>query len=352
MDTPNRILIIRPSALGDVCRSVPLAAAIKEHNPNSEIHWLVNAPFTPVLEAHPAIDRVIPFDRKALGKQSSRLNLAPIVGFLRSLRAQKYDIVIDAQGLARSGLFAFASGAPIRIGHADARELGWLGLSRRVTPTPGEHTVDRMMSLLKPMGIEVTDPDMRLYAHERDQSWRASQPELSKPYIVFAPTSLWPGKRWPIERFATLARRLVEQGHRIAVVGAPGEESQCAPLLAIGSEGLPVFDLVGKTTVGQMLAVIAGAGLVLANDSAALHMAVGFDRPIVGLFGPTRTDLVGPYRQNDAVLQHVTPDDRLDHKDAAAGQQLMERIQTSEVLIRIETLLDRSAERSSRQPVS
>ena len=331
MQKIERILIIRPSALGDVCRSVPLAAAIKGHWPTAEIHWLVNAPFAPVLEAHPAIARVIPFDRKALGKHSSRLNLSPILGFLRSLRAQRYDIVIDAQGLARSGLFAFATGAKLRIGHADAREFGWLGLNRRVASTPGEHTVDRMLSLLGPLGISMPEPDMRLYARESDKAWRDALPDFQEPYTVFAPTSLWPGKRWPIERFAELAQRLTSECHRIVVIGAPGEEPQCQPLLDLVRQGLPVIDRVGKTSVGQMLAIMERAQLVLANDSAALHMAVGFDRPIVGLFGPTRTDLVGPYRQEDSVLQHITPANQLDHKDTEPSLELMARITTDEV---------------------
>ena len=339
MADPNRILIIRPSALGDVCRSVPLAAAIRKHRPDAEIHWLVNAPFAPVLEAHPAIDRVIPFDRKSLGKQSSRLNLAPILGFLRSLRAQRYDTVIDAQGLARSGLFAFATGARLRIGHADARELGWLGLNRRVKPTQYQHTVDRMMSLLTPLGINEPEPDLRLYTTQTDQQWRETLPELTSPYIVFAPTSLWPGKRWPIDRFTELARTLSSQGQHIVVVGAPGEEPQCTQLTALAQEGLPVIDLVGKTSIGQLLAVIERAKLVLANDSAALHMAVGFETPIVALFGPTRTELVGPYRKADSVIQHITPEDRLSHKEEAAGRQLMERISLTEVQKWVESLL-------------
>lgn len=339
MPDTERILIIRPSALGDVCRSVPLAAALKKHRPSAEIHWLVNAPFASVLEAHPAIDRVIPFDRKALGQHSRKLNLAPVLGFMRSLRAQHYDTVIDAQGLARSGLFAFATGAPLRIGHADARELGWLGLNRRLSPTPGQHTVDRMMSLLAPLGINEPEPDMRLYTRPADRQWLDADPELADPYLVLAPTSLWPGKRWPIDRFADLARRLCADGERIVVIGAPGEEPQCAPLIALAREGLPVIDRVGHTSIGQMLAIIERAKLVIANDSAALHMAVAMDRPIIALFGPTRTDRVGPYRRSDSVLQHITPSDRLDHKDAASASNLMDRITTDEVYARAISLI-------------
>lgn len=348
----QRILIIRPSALGDVCRSVPLAAAIRRHRPEAEIHWLVNAPFAEVLEAHPAIDRVLPFDRRALGRHTRRMHLAPALGFMRSLREQSYDAVIDAQGLARSGLFAFATRAPLRIGHADARELGWLGCNHRVRAGRDLHTVDRMMSLLRPLGIYEPEPDMRLYPRPQDRRWRDADAELSAPYIVLAPTSVWPGKRWPIDRFTDLARRLCAEGHRIVVVGAPGEEPQCSPLLDLARQGLPVVNRVGQTTIGQMLAVIEHARLVVANDSAALHMAVGLCRPVVALFGPTRTDRVGPYRKQEAVIQHVTPQDRLDHKDAASAGPLMARISTDEVQGRAEALLDESPGVSPRVQVT
>ena len=193
---------------------------------------------------------------------------------------------------------------------------------------------------------------MHLYARESDQTWCDSVPELKEPYTVLAPTSIWPGKRWPIERFTELAQRMTSQGHRIVVIGAPGEEPQCQPLLDLVRQGLPVIDRVGKTSVGQMLAIIERAQLVLANDSAALHMAVGFDRPIVGLFGPTRTDLVGPYRQEDSVLQHITPADQLDHKNTQTSLELMSRISTDEVhkLVNARLATDRSA--SPHQPAS
>lgn len=346
----EHILIIRPSALGDVCRSVGLAAALKKHRPTAEIHWLVNAPFVDVLSAHPAIDRVIPFDRKALGSSSRRLRLTPALGFMHSLRQQRYDTVIDAQGLARSGLFAFATGAPLRIGHADARELGWLGLNRRVRTPRDIHTVDRMMALLAPLGIQEPEPDLRLYTRPEDRSWLEAQEDLRRPFVVLAPTSLWPGKRWPIDRFAALARSLTAQGHRIAIVGAPGERDQCVQLLALIDEGLPIIDLVGKTSVGQMLAVIAFARLVVANDSAALHMALGVGTAFVALFGPTRVDRVGPYRRPDAVIQHITPADTLDHKNARVGSELMVRISIEEVQKHAASLLAQSAPESTPVP--
>ncbi|MCA9272665.1 MAG: glycosyltransferase family 9 protein [Phycisphaerales bacterium] len=352
VDKPERILIIRPSALGDVCRSVPIAAAIKKHRPNSEIHWLVNAPYAQVIEAHPAVSRIIPFDRKALGAQMKRLNFRPILRFLRSLRQEKYEIVIDAQGLARSGFFAFSTGARTRIGHADARELGWLGLNRRVPPEPDQHTVDRMMALLKPLGISEPTPDMRLYSRPTDAEWVNADAELKKPYLAIAPTSIWPGKRWPIERFVELAQRLTGDGHRLVVLGAPGEEAYCTPLLELASLGLPIIDRVGSTTTGQMLAIIERAQAVVANDSAAVHMAVGFDRPFVGLLGATHPLIFGPYRRSRDIIQHARPGEWQSFKHTEVASELMTRITVDEVHSRVQSILASGGAGSSQIPVS
>src|SRR5690606_35309433 len=125
--------------------------------------------------------------------------------------------------------------------------------------------------------------------------------------------SRWAGKRWPIERFDALVAELLDPTDgdvaalRVLVVGGPDEREQCGPLLARSERDPRVVDLVGKTSIGRLMAVIARAGLVVASDSAAIHMGVGFDRALVGLFGPTRIELVGPYRREGDVLQARAP---------------------------------------------
>lgn len=327
LDTPQRILIIRPSALGDVCRSVPLAAAIKAQWPKARISWLVNTPYADAVSAHPAIDEVIPFDRKGMGSSSVKLNPMPAFRFIRDLRRRRFDITIDAQGLLRSGLFTLASAAPIRVGYADARELGWFGLNRKVRVPSQTHTVDKMLALLDPLGVSYDSPDMRLYTTEKAREAVCSDNDLISPYIAIAPTSLWPGKRWPIERFVELAERIKSIGRNIVILGAPGEVEQCKPLIEMQG----VIDRVGKTSVGEMMALIERAQLVVANDSAALHMAVGFNTPTVALFGPTDIDLVGPYQRAEDVIQHKTTTDVLDHKNESSGLAMMRRITVEEV---------------------
>jgi heptosyltransferase-1 len=329
----DRILIIRPSALGDVCRSVPVLVSLKRAFPSASIDWLVQDSFVDAVRAHPDLSEAIPFQRGRFGKLAMRGRFAELFGWLGQLRCRRYDLVVDAQGLARSGFIARATAAPRRIGYADARELGWLGYTQRCRVPRGLHAVDRMLELLRSAGIPPV-PDMRLYPPEVDPRWMIER-SLSR-YVVLAPTSRWPGKRWPADRFAALAAGLLDIGvEQIALVGSASERDQIGPLLdwAANERGAGrVIDLIGSTSVASLMWLIKGARLVVASDSAALHMAVGFNRPAVALFGPTRIALVGPYHRDADVIQHITPADTLNHKRESAGRALMDRITVAEVL--------------------
>jgi lipopolysaccharide heptosyltransferase I len=330
---PERILIIRPSALGDVCRSVPVAVSLRKRFPNAEIHWLVQAGFEAAIAAHPAVDRVIPFDRRAMA--ISKLHRGParrlLLDLVRRLRRGGYDLVLDCQGLARSGFFAFCTRAPRRIGYADAREGASVLLTQRVR-TDEPHTVDRMLALAAAAGAEPI-ADLRLYVPS-DASDELPAPLRAGGHVLVAPTSRWPGKRWPEPRFIDLVRGLIdhEPTRRIAIVASAGEREQCARLLRAFEDDERVIDLVGATSVAGLMAAVERSALVVANDSAALHIAVGFEKPLVGLFGPTRIDRVGPYRRESDVLQPEPPPERVSHKDDRAGLAMMERIAAEDVL--------------------
>lgn len=330
MNPPRRILIIRPSALGDVCRSVPVLASLRRAYPEAEIDWLVQDSFAPAIDQHSALNRVVPFPRAAFGRDLKRGRIGPLLRWLGTLRRARYDLVLDCQGLFRSGFFAWATRSRRRIGYADARELGWIWLNARHRVDPGLHAVDRMLALVRAAGVEPI-ADMRLYSAWQDRAAVESDPAFAGGYILIAPTSRWPAKRWPAERFAALARSLADQGHRIVLVGATSERDQCAPLLELAASNSRIIDRIGSTSIARLMALVEASDLVIANDSAALHMAVGFGRPIVALFGPTHVSLVGPYQRDRDVIQHVEPGDAIDHKNPAR-RDLMERITVDEVL--------------------
>jgi heptosyltransferase I len=329
----ERILIIRPSALGDVCRSVPVLASLRQAYPDARIDWLVQAEFVDAVRAHPDLSAVVPFARRdlALCKLHRGQARGKMRELIRSVREPGYDLVVDCQGLARSGLLAWLTGAGTRVGHADAREMAWAGYTRRVKHGPSEHTVDRMLDLVRAIGV---DPvlDMRLHAPEDSRSTLPADLLDAGP-VVIAPTSRWPGKRWPVERFASVCRWLIDHTDRpIVIVGARSERDQCGPMLEMAGSEPRVVDLVGSTSIGSLMHLISRSALVIANDSAALHMAVGYDKSIVALFGPTDTRKVGPYQRETDVLQHADSLRGISHKDEHAGLELMRRITTQEVI--------------------
>lgn len=248
-------------------------------------------------------------------------------------------MVYDLQGLARSGLITWTTRAPKRIGFADAREAGYLGYTHRHKVSAALHTVDRMLALIQAEGVQPVR-DMRLYVPADAAAWWESKPTSLglEPgrYAVIAPTSRWTSKRWPADRFSTIARRLLDTSFdRVVLVGGKDEREQIQPLLELARANERLIDLVGETTIGGLMAVIERSSFVLANDSAALHMAVGFDRPYVALFGPTDVSLVGPYHGEQWVIQPPVDPSTLNHKDASIGSSIMDQISVEQVSERV-----------------
>lgn len=336
MSSPRRILIVRPSALGDVARTVPALVSLKRAHPDAAIDWLVNDAFADVIAHHPDLADVIPFPRKTLGR-----NPLKALAYMRMLRNRRYDAVFDLQGLARSGWLTWSTGAPQRVGPADARELATLAYTQRVTvPPDAVHTVDRMLAVVAGAGVPIVR-DMRLHIGPADAAWahehlRALRID-DQPYALFAPTARWLSKRWPIERFVEIAHRLDALGfHHIVVVAAGAERDQTLPLLQ-AKVGPQVHDLVGGTSVGQLMAMIARAQLVIANDSAALHIAVGLGRRSVAIFGPTDPATVGPYRYERSVA--APPRDHQAHYRDVDDQRVIAQVPTSAVWQTVEKVL-------------
>ncbi len=324
-----------------MARSTPVLVSLKRRYPEADVDWLVQDSFVDAVSAHPDLHAAIPFARRRYG---GALGWVRSLGWIDSLRKQRYDLVVDCQGLLRSALFTFATRAPERVGYANAREGGAFAYNRKFEVPRDIHTVERMLSLIEQAGIEPIR-DARLYAPPKAAArW---QEEMGRSglsgqrYVVLAPTSRWPGKAWPAERFVELAKHLLGQGiDRLIIVGAKSERGQCQPLLdLVHDRPEHLLDMVGRTDVGGLMAIIAGSAGVVANDSAALHLAVGFERPIVALFGPTEPRLVGPYRRQDCVIRPETDGGAVSHKDEVAGTELMRQITTASVIERCEALL-------------
>lgn len=307
----RRVLLVRPSALGDVARTVPALVTLRRALPEAVIDWVVQPAFADVVRHHPALHEVVLFDRDRLARMwRSASAFRAGKGWIREIRARRYDLAVDLQGLMRSSLVTRFSGAPRRLGFANAREGGWLGYNVRFDVPEDMHTVDRMLRLLERAGLEPSH-DMTLYVGEADAAWASDELRRlgigDQPFVTLAPTARWLSKCWPIERYIDLARRLLDTrlaGGHIVVLAGPGEQAQVQPLLdALADTGrvhLP------QTSVGRMVALLARTRLLVCNDSGALHIAVGLARPIAAIFGPTDPGLVGPYRRPETVIRPDT----------------------------------------------
>lgn len=337
---PDRILIIRPSALGDVCRTVSVLAALRRAWPDATIDWLVQDSFADAVRAHPALDGIVPFPRGRWRGWWRHASLArEVAGWCASMRAGAYDVVLDCQGLARSALASWSTRAPVRVVRADARELSWMAGTLRV-PDAGEDALSEMLALVAALGV-AADPDPALHAPLEDvRWWHASRGDLGLAgrFAAIAPTSRWPGKRWEPARWAELARRLQSRGLVVAALGAPGEETQVRAAL----DGVPgAVDLCGRLSIGRMMAMLADASIAVAHDSAAVHIAAGMGCPYVGIFGPTDPLRTGPWRCAEWCLWGGRGETLGAHayRDEALGTSLMGRVPVDAVMERCEARL-------------
>ncbi len=333
---PERILIIRPSSLGDVVRTVPALASLRRAYPGARIDWVVGEAFVDAVRHHPALTGIVPFPRRAIGEHLRRLRLGPVRAWLRTLREPGYDLALDLQGLLRSGVMCRATQAARRVGFADARELGWVGYNQRVRVPAGTHHVDRYLLLLREIGVEPV-ADMRLYSAEVDREAVRRDARLAGRYVVISPTTRGAGRAWPIERYAALVEAILSRSHelgveRVVVVGLGSERGACAPVLSIAARDGRVVSLLGETGISRLMAVLERAALVVCNDSASMHIAAAFGRPLVALLGPTRAETSGPYGRAGDVLSGLRDGERVRHRDVARASEVMRRIGVDEVL--------------------
>ncbi|MEP0846438.1 MAG: lipopolysaccharide heptosyltransferase I [Phycisphaerae bacterium] len=303
----ERILIIKPSSLGDIIHALPVLAGLRAALPHAHIAWLAANAFAPLLDGHPLLDEVIPFDRRRFGRMGYHPGaFVAFWRFVAGLRAQRFDLILDLQGLIRSGLISWFSGAHRRIGFADAREGAWLFYGERVSLPPAEiHAVERNLRLLEALGMKVNKPEfpLGLRADELDAASRRLREQGVEPrnFAAVIPGARWKSKLWPAEHLAELLRRMhaADMGP-IVLLGAPDERAWANALVA--ASGAPAVNLVGETTLRELAAMIHFARVVVCHDSGPMHIAAALDRPTIALFGPTNPHRTGPYSAAARVL--------------------------------------------------
>ncbi|HWF84676.1 MAG TPA: glycosyltransferase family 9 protein [Vicinamibacterales bacterium] len=317
---PERILLVRLGALGDIVHAIPVAAALRRAFPSARIDWLVSAKHREILDLVPVIDRrLVINDRPSAsvrrdeprGEVDGGTSLLQAIGELRRAR---YDVAIDLQGLIKSAVLARASGAArvvgfaasyvrerlARIFYTDVYDPGSRGVRDHAET---RHIVDINLGLLAPLGITTTAAEFPI---ERVSSTVAHTvgEQTGGRYALLNPGAAWPNKRWPPARFGAVARALRERhGLTSAVLWGPREEPLAREVVA-ASDGAAV--LAPQTTIADLVALGRGAALIVSGDTGPTHIAAAVGTPIVSLFGPTRPQRNGPWSPQDVAVSRDT----------------------------------------------
>jgi len=333
----ERILIVRLSAIGDVVHGMPVLNALREARPDAFIAWVVEGAAGQLLRDHAALDELISIPRKWLKSPRTVLDLR------RRLRALRFDVALDLQGLTKSAVAARLSGAACRIGFdgRDGRELSrWL--NNRLVPATRTHVIDRNLELLAPLGIE--NPAVRFNLQDTPADAHTASEilqslNLNAPFAVINPGAGWPSKIWPADRFAGVARYLgTHRSMRSLVVWAGEAERAAGEQITAGSTGFAT--MAPNTSLRELAAVTRRAALFVSSDTGPLHMAVAVDTPSVGLFGPMPAERNGPYGPRHVAVQKVCIQGT-SRERRTAGPESMEAISIDDVCQACDQILDR-----------
>jgi len=357
--------------MGDILHALPAVTALRLAHPDWQIGWVVEPRWQPLLRAgnrdqgseiKEEHDSALPI-RDAAMPIVDRLHFAPsrdwkrhpfsantrrAIGALRrELRASGYSAVLDLQGAIRSAVIARMSGCPRRIGEAAPREwpAQWLFTERVVTH--GAHVIEQDLELasavagdaLAAVEAQLTAPLLPIdpEAEAWCANWLAATfPGPAQAIALITPGAGWGAKRWPPERYATVAEALAERGLHVVVNAGPGEEP-LATTIASGSA------VALTATLPQLIALTRRIALCIGGDTGPLHLASALGRPVVGIYGPTDPSRNGPYGTRARVLR--SPDSRRDHSRRAAPDPGLLTISPDDVLRAADELLAEESER-------
>jgi lipopolysaccharide heptosyltransferase I len=303
MNTPKRVLLIKPSSLGDVIHALPVLSAIRRTWPQAEVDWVIARGLEQIISDTAGINRLVVMDKDKWRRDGIRA-LPSILRFRNEVRRGKYDLAIDLQGLFRSALAAYWSGAPVRIGFKKAREGAPVFYNRRVDYGSAVHAVDRNLKVAEALGLETGPVEFNLGVND-DAAERVkalfAECGISGDYIVVNPGARWESKLWPAERFGAVAKQLAAcTGLPVVVTGAASEAAIAKAVC--NASGNMAISLAGKTGLKELVAVLAGARIVITNDSGPMHIAAAAGTPVVAVFGPTDRNKTGPYGMWHAVV--------------------------------------------------
>ena len=293
---PKSICILRLSAIGDVCHAVAAAQAIQARWPDAKLTWIIGKVEAQLLKNLSNIEFVV-FDKKAGLKGYRDLKA--------QLKDRHFDILLHMQVALRASLATLCVNATEKWGfdRSRAREGQWLFTNRKIAAQQQPHVADGFWGFAKAIGVaEDLEPQWQMPEGAEQKSWCEQQLDGDKPFIVISPAASKVQRNWLTDRYATLADYANKKGYQVFISGGPTKME-----LQLGQDiekacKTEVTNLVGKTSLVQLLALLARAKLVIAPDSGPAHMATTVNTPVIGLYAHSNPGRTGPYHSFDSTV--------------------------------------------------
>ncbi len=317
---PEKILIIRLSAIGDVVHVLPALRLLRSHFPLSKIAWLVEDKASGVLTGHPDIDDVIVFPRKKWQRTILKINktfntLSEIYSFYKRLRREHYDLIIDFQGNLKSGIMNLITGSEKKVGFGKGycRELNYLTTQYQAFPPEKKmHRIDKNLFLLKELGIENGFQRPKLPVFKLDKKYISKFITTSinpcLPIIIIHPGTSKFGsyKQWPPLNYALLGDMILDTYEaNVVFTWGPYEFGVVKEILKkMKHEATPACE---TRSIKQLIELIKHASLFIGGDTGPLHIASTLDIPVVGIYGPKDPEIYGPYNGKAIVIKKDVP---------------------------------------------
>jgi heptosyltransferase-2 len=298
----KRFLVIQTAFIGDAILTLPLIQALKKVEVETSVDVLVIPRTSALFSNHPAVSEILVFD-----KNSRDRGLTGLQRVARLIAQHQYEAALVPHRSIRSALLPWLSRIPTRIGFD--RSAGWFLLTQTVRYEQSLHEVDRNLSLLKPLGMNVDGkilPD--LYPSEEDiravDAFLIQSNLKDQSFLIgIAPGSVWNTKRWLKERYSELTRRLVEKGCAVILVGGEQDRQLCQEMRS-GAASSRVAVAAGQLSLLQSAELIRRCKAFVSNDSAPLHLATAMRTPVVAIFGSTVPEFgFAPYGDKSVVVE-------------------------------------------------
>lgn len=306
------ICILRLSAIGDVCHAVSAVQAIQRAHPNAQITWVIGKVEAMMLKGMPGVEFVI-FDKKQ-GK-------AAFKELKNRFKGQCFDVLLHMQVAFRANLVAHCIPAKQKIGFDKGRskELHSLFINRRIASQQEPHVLEGFAEFARTIGAEIDTPSWQMPVSSDDRDAAKQLLNGLERVLVIAPAASKAERNWLPERYATLADYAHGKGFSVVLSGGPTplELSLAEQIKAHAT--VPITDLVGKTSLKQLLCVLESASIVVAPDTGPAHMAVTMGTPVIGLYAHSNPKRTGPYLYQDYVVE-VYHANLLKQKGKPAGE--------------------------------